>query len=100
MKIKTEIEMDMYDVLDMFYNHYVEEKRFAKEYINMHTYDGGYWSSELVDTIHYGMDSSIYGFRVMFEKFAEEKMSANADNMVAFVSTLKYFGMKNIEILS
>ena len=101
MKIKTEIVMGGYELMGRFYDHYIEEKDCADDFIAYHTMENGHWDDRLIEMVMYGMDCNLYDFRFTFEAFADEICKINnhnVKNLVAFVLTLEYFGMKNIEI--
>ena len=103
MKIKPVITMDGYEFMGKFYDHYIEEKDWADDFIKYHTMENGHWDDRLTEMVMYGMACNLYDFRFTFEEFADEKRKINnynVKNLVAFVLTLEYFGMKNVEILS
>lgn len=103
MKIKTEITMDGFEFMGRFYDHYIEEKDCADDFITQHTMENGHWDDRLKDVVLRGMAYDLYGFRFAFEDYADEWCKINnhnVRNLVAFVLTLEYFGMKNIEIYS
>lgn len=101
MKIKTEINMDGFEFLGRFYDHYIEEKDFAGDYIKYHTLDNGHWDDELERIVLDGASVKLNDFRFAFEKYADEKRKINnqyPENLVAFALTMDYFGIKEIEI--
>ena len=103
MKIKTEIMMDGLEFMGKFYDHYIAERWCAEEFMKCHTMEDGHWDNELVSIISSGADIKNNDFRLAFEEFAGKKGKINSNypkNLVAFVLTMEYFGMKNIEILS
>lgn len=103
MKIKTEINMDKDDFIAMFYDHYIEEKSFAWEYIRAHSDDNGQYDETLSNIVINAMNVKFYDFRFAFGKYVYEECKIdnyNMDNLVAFGLTLEYFGIKSIEILS
>lgn len=103
MKIKTEIIMDGLEFMGKFYDHYIEERCWAADFIECHTMKDGHWDNELASIISSGADIKNNNFRLAFEEFAGKKGEINSNypkNLVAFVLTMEYFGMKNIEILS
>ena len=103
MKIKTEIIMDGLEFMGKFYDHYIEERCWVEEFIECHTMEDGHWDNELASIISSGADIKNNNFRFAFEEFAGKKGKINSSypkNLVAFVLTMEYFGMKNIEILS
>lgn len=105
MKIKTEIVMDGYELMGRFYDHYIEEKDCADDFIAYHTMENGHWDDRLTDVVMRGMAYDLYAFRFAFEDYADEKRKINhlynnVRNLVAFVLTLEYFGMKNVELCS
>ena len=103
MKIKTEIIMDEFEFMGKFYDHYIEEKAWAEEFMECHTMEDGHWDNELVSIISSGADIKNNNFRLAFEEFAGKRGKINSNypkSLVAFVLTMEYFGMKNVEILS
>ena len=101
MKIKTEITMDGHEFLGRFYDHYIEEKDCADDFIAYHTMENGHWDDRLKDVVMRGMAYELYDFRFTFGAFADEICKINnhnVKNLVAFVFTLEYFGMKNVEV--
>lgn len=103
MKIKTEITMDGLEFMGKFYDHYIEEKDWAEDFIEYHTIKNGHWDSELSSIMLKGANVKNNDFRFAFEEFADEKCKINSSypkNLVAFALTMEYFGMENIEILS
>lgn len=101
MKIKTEIVMDGYELMSRFYDHYIEERDCADDFIEYHTMENGHWDDRLTDVVMHGMACDLYDFRFTFEDYANEKRKINNHNvksLVAFVLTLEYFGMKNVEV--
>lgn len=103
MKIKTEITMDVFEFMGKFYDHYIEEKDWAEDFIEYHTMENGHWDDRLTDVVMRGMAYDLYNFRFAFEEFADEKCKINNNypkSLVAFVLTMEYFGMENIKIYS
>ena len=103
MKIKTEIVMDGFEFMRKFYNHYIEDKAFAEDFIEYHTMENGHWDDRLTDMVMRGMDCNLYDFRFAFEDYADEKgkiNNHNVESLIAFVLTLEYFGIENIKIYS
>ena len=101
MRIKTEITMDGFEFMWGFYEHYIEEKDCAEDFIENHIMENGHWDDRLKDIVLRGMAYDLYAFRFAFEDYANEKRKINnhnMENLVAFVLTLEYFGMKNVEI--
>lgn len=101
MIIKTEITMNGFEFMGKFYDHYIEEKDWAEDFINIHTKFNGHWDDRLTEVVMHGMAYDLYDFRFTFEKFADEVCKINnhnVKNLVAFVLTLEYFGMKNVEV--
>ena len=101
MKIKTEITMDGFEFMGRFYDHYIEEIDWAEDFINIHTNFNGHWDDRLTEIVMRGMAYDLYDFRFTFEAFADEICKINnhnVKNLVAFVLTLEYFGMKNVEV--
>lgn len=101
MKIKTEITMDGHEFLGRFYDHYIEEKDWAEDFIEYHTMENRHWDDRLKEVVMNGMAYELYDFRFIFETFADEICKINhhnVKNLVAFVLTLEYFGMKNVEV--
>lgn len=103
MRIKTEVTMDVFEFMGRFYDHYIEEKDWAEDFIEYHTMENGHWDDRLTDVIMRGMAYDLYNFRFAFEEFADEKCEINnsyPQNLVAFVLTMEYFGIENIKICS
>ena len=73
MKIKCEIEMDYYEFMGRFADHYEEEKSYAWEYICAHTSDIGRYDEILTNIIMNAMEYKFYDFRFAFEKYVGEE---------------------------
>lgn len=101
MKIKCEIEMDYYEFMGRFADHYEEEKSCAWEYICAHTSDIGHYDEILTNIIMNAMEYKFYDFRFAFEKYVGEEKQINnhhMENLVAFGLTLDFFGIDNFTI--
>lgn len=101
MKIKCEMEMNYYEFMGRFADHYRKEQSCAWEYICAHTDNVGHYDNMLTNIIMNAMDVKFYDFRFAFERYVNEERKINNHNMencVAFGLTLEYFGIKNLTI--
>ena len=108
MKIKAEINMDDFEFMSRFYDHYVAEKDWAKDYIEYHTLKSGDWDDELARLVLENAGVHNNEFRFAFERFASNYPqdnlkgkinSAYPENLVAFALTMEFFGIKDIELI-